>query len=55
MVEEYDNEEIRQIFHLRPEISSLLCLSNEERVKSLERDIWIEYPAVRKGLRRMRE
>lgn len=55
MVKEYSNEEIRQIFHLRPEISSLLCLSNEERLKYLERDIWIEYPAVRKGLRRMQE
>lgn len=55
MVEEYSNEEIRQIFHLKPEISSLLCLSNEERLKYLERDIWIEYPAVRKGLRRMKE
>lgn len=55
MVAGYENEEIRQIFHLRPEISGLLCLSNEERIKSLERDIWIEYPAVRKGLRRMKE
>ena len=55
VTDEYTPEEIRQILHLQPDISALLCLPVAERLKAIEKDIWIEYPRVEKALKRMKE
>ncbi len=55
VTDEYTPEEIRQISHLQPDISALLCLPVAERLKAIEKDIWIEYPRVEKALKRMKE
>jgi len=55
VADEYTPEEIRHILHLQPDISALLCLPVAERLKALEKDIWIEYPRVEKALKRMKE
>lgn len=55
VADEHISEEIPQISHLQPDISALLSLPVAERLKAIEKDIWIEYPRVAKALKRMQE